>query len=259
MITAWEEKVGDLLAGQLALVTGAGQGNGAAIARGLARHGSGVIVTDINADTVAETAKSIRDAGGKAWSFVLDVADPAACEALASRVEKEIGQVSILINNAGICPRHTIDDPNLRAAWDSVMSVNVDGTLNTALAFVAQLRATKGAIVNTASIAAYVSTATSVGYSASKAAVRLLTQNLAQELAKDGVRVNAIAPGPFITAMTAPTRENPERSASFLSRIPMGRYGEPDELVGPILFLVSPMASYITGTTLAIDGGYLAV
>jgi NAD(P)-dependent dehydrogenase (short-subunit alcohol dehydrogenase family) len=127
------------------------------------------------------------------------------------------------------------------------------------VAYKDQLRRTRGAIINTASIAAFVSTATSVGYSASKAAVRLLTQNLAQELAKDGVRVNAIAPGPFVTAMTAPTRENPERAASFLGRIPLGRFGDPDELVGPVIFLASPMSSYVTGATLVIDGGYLAV
>ena len=248
-----------LLQGQLALVTGAGQGNGAAIAKGLARHGARVVVTDINAATVGETAQAIRDAGGEAWSHVLDVADAAACMALAQTVAREAGQVSILVNNAGICPRHTIDDPGLRTAWDSVMAVNVDGTLNVSLAFVPALRATKGAIINTASIAAFVSTATSIGYSASKAAVRLLTQNFAQELAKDGVRVNAIAPGPFVTPMTAPTRDNPERAASFLSRIPLGRFGEPEELVGPVVFLASSMASYVTGTTLVVDGGYLAI
>jgi NAD(P)-dependent dehydrogenase (short-subunit alcohol dehydrogenase family) len=259
MSMTWETSVGRIFDSRLAFVTGAGQGNGAAIAQGLARHGARVVVTDVNAETTDVTAAAIRASGGEAWAFQLDVSDAAACAALAARIGREIGRVSILINNAGICPRHTIDDPNLRKAWDSVTSVNLDGTLNTTLAFLDQLRATKGAVVNTASIAAFVSTATSVGYSASKAAVRLLTQNLAQELAKDGVRVNAIAPGPFVTAMTAPTRENPERSASFLSRIPLGRFGEPDELVGPVLFLVSDMSSYITGTTLVIDGGYLAV
>ncbi len=259
MTQPWEQHLGPVLDGRVALVTGGGQGNGAAIARGLARHGARLIVTDINAETAAETASAIRAAGGVAESHALDVSDADACLALAARTEASLGDCSIVINNAGICPRHTIDDANLRAAWSSVMDINVTGTLNVAVAYTPQLRRTKGAIVNTASIAAFVSTATSVGYSASKAAVRLLTQNLAQELAKDGVRVNAIAPGPFVTAMTAPTRDNPERSASFLSRIPLGRYGEPDELVGPVIFLVSPMASYITGTTLVIDGGYLAV
>ena len=258
-MTDWERHLGGILAGRTALVTGGGQGNGAAIARGLARHGARVIVTDINGVTAASVAHEIRVAGGEAESHVLNVADADACVALAERTQKTLGDCSIVINNAGICPRHTIDDANLRKAWSDVMDINVTGTLNVSVAYTPQLRRTRGTIINTASIAAFVSTATSVGYSASKAAVRLLTQNLAQELAKDGVRVNALAPGPFVTPMTAPTRENPERSASFLSRIPLGRYGEPDELVGPVIFLASPMSSYITGATLVVDGGYLAV
>ena len=255
----WESHLGRILEGRTAIVTGGGQGNGAAIAKGLARHGASVIVTDINGATAAAVAEDIRRAGGVAESHILDVSDADACAALAEQTQKTLGDCSIVINNAGICPRHTIDDPNLRKAWSDVMDINVTGTLNVSVAYIPQLRRTRGAIINTASIAAFVSTATSVGYSASKAAVRLLTQNLAQELAKDGVRVNALAPGPFVTAMTAPTRENPERSASFLNRIPLGRYGEPDELVGPVIFLASPMSSYITGATLVVDGGYLAI
>jgi NAD(P)-dependent dehydrogenase (short-subunit alcohol dehydrogenase family) len=255
----WERHLGPILEGRTAIVTGGGQGNGAAIARGLARHGAKVVVTDINAATAAAVAEEIRTAGGTAEAHMLDVADADACAALAARTQASLGDCSIVVNNAGICPRHTIDDLNLQKAWADVMAINVTGTLNVSVAYKDQLRRTRGAIINTASIAAFVSTATSVGYSASKAAVRLLTQNLAQELAKDGVRVNAIAPGPFVTAMTAPTRENPERAASFLGRIPLGRFGDPDELVGPVIFLASPMSSYVTGATLVIDGGYLAV
>lgn len=259
MNRSWENHLGTILEGRVALVTGAGQGNGRALAQGLARHGATVIVSDINRETAADTAASILKAGGKARGFALDVTSAADCVALAAETQAAFGDCSILINNAGIAPRHTIDDPNLHQAWDAAMAVNVTGTLNTTVAFVPQLRRTKGAIVNTASIASFVSTSTSVGYAASKGAVKLLTQNLAQELARDGVRVNAIAPGPFVTAMTEPTRNNPERSAAFLKRILLDRYGEPDELVGPVIFLVSPMSSYITGTTLAVDGGYLAI
>jgi len=248
-----------ILAGNTAIVTGAGQGNGAAIARGLAAAGAGVVSTDINADAAAATATAIRDAGGNAWSYPLDVTDEHDCSRIAARVAEEIGAVSIVVNNAGICPRHSIDDPQLRAMWNASIDVNLTGTLNVSLAFLPQLRSTRGTIVNIASIASFLSTSTSIGYTASKAGVRMLTLNLAQELAKDGIRVNAIAPGAMATPMTEATRNNPERLKSFLTRIPLGRMGEPEELVGPVLFLSSPMSSYVTGTVLVVDGGYMAV
>ena len=131
--------------------------------------------------------------------------------------------------------------------------------MNVSVAFLPALRKTKGAIINIASIASFVSTATSVSYPVSKAGVKALTQSMAHELAKDGVRVNAIAPGTFATVMTEATRSNAERSERFLARIPMGRYGDPKELVGPTVFLASTMSSYVTGTTLVVDGGYLAL
>jgi NAD(P)-dependent dehydrogenase (short-subunit alcohol dehydrogenase family) len=248
-----------LLAGRLALVTGAGQGNGAAIAKGLAREGARVIVTDIVLPAADNTAAEIRATGGEAWAYLLDVADVDACRELVKTVTEALGDVSLVVNNAGICPRHDIDSPDLERFWAAAMDVNLKGTLNVSVAFLPALRATKGAIVNIASIAAFVSTATSVSYPTSKAAVRMLTQTMAHELAKDGVRVNAIAPGTFATPMTEATRFNPERSERFLTRIPMGRYGEPDELVGPVVFLGSAMSSYVTGTTVVVDGGYLAL
>jgi NAD(P)-dependent dehydrogenase (short-subunit alcohol dehydrogenase family) len=248
-----------LLENRIVFITGAGQGNGAAIALGLAAEGARVIATDINGDAAAGTAAEIRSRGGEAWSFALDVVDADGCLALAREISASIGQVSVLVNNAGICPRNSIDSPDVRASWDAAMQVNLDGTLNVTLAFLEALRATRGSIINMASIASFVSTATSISYSTSKAAVRMLTQNLAQELAKDGVRVNAIAPGTFNTPMTSATRNDPQRAAKFLSRIPMGRFGEPDELIGPTLFLASDMSTYVTGATLVVDGGYLAV
>lgn len=248
-----------LLAGRIAIVTGAGQGNGAAIAKGLAKEGAVVVATDIAAETAERTADDIRAAGGKAEAHVLDVADAAAGRALAAGIGARLGPVSIVVNNAGVCPRHSLDSPDLQRLWDQAMDINLRGTLNVSLAFLDQLKATKGTIVNIASIASFVSTATSVSYPVSKAGVKALTQSMAHELARDGVRVNAIAPGTIATAMTEATRLNPERSERFLARIPMGRYGEPEELVGPVVFLASAMSSYVTGTTLVVDGGYLAL
>lgn len=248
-----------LLKGKIALVTGAGRGNGAAIARGLARHGAAVIATDLDGASADGTAAAIRAAGGTAWPYAHDVADAPACRALAASVGQEAGPLDLLVNNAGICPRHSIDSPELEQSWQAAIDVNLTGTLNVSVAFLPALRSTRGAIVNIASIAAFVSTATSVSYPVSKAGIRALTQSMAHEVAKDGVRVNAIAPGPFATTMTDATRLDPARSERFLARIPLNRYGEPDELVGPVVFLGSDMSSYVTGTTLVVDGGYLAL
>ena len=139
------------------------------------------------------------------------------------------------------------------------MDVNVNGTFNVTHAFLPALKATKGTIVNIASIAAYAGQGGSLGYSPSKGAIKMLTQSFAAELAKDGVRVNAFAPGVIETPMTAATRDNPERLEKFVSRIPMGRVGQPEELVGPVVFLSSGLSTYVTGVTLAVDGGFLAV
>lgn len=244
------------LKGKLAVVTGAGQGVGACIARGLANEGARVILADIQWENAAKIAEEIRNSGGEAWPYALDVTDAEACRALAETA-KQHGDVSLLINNAGVCPRNTIDSPDVYETWALGMSVNLDGTLNMVLSFVPALRKTKGVIINMASIASFVSTATSISYSTSKSAVKMLTQNLAAELGKDGVRVNAVAPGTLITPMTEATRNNDERRERFLSRIPMGRFGDPNEIIGPIIFLASDMSTYVTGATIVVDGGYL--
>lgn len=248
-----------MIDGKLALVTGAGQGLGAAIAIGFAKNGARVICADIDAERAHSTVHAIEADGGIAYPIQLDVSDRAAADRVAAETEAKHGPIDILINNAGICPRNRIDSPDVEETWRRAMAINLDGTLHMSLAFVAQLRETRGRIVNMASVAAFVSTATSLAYSTSKAGVKMLTQSLAQELAADGIRVNAIAPGPMKTDITLPTREDPERYRQFLTRIPLGRFGDPEELVGPALFLASDMSSYVTGTTLVVDGGYLAV
>lgn len=245
------------LAGRLSVVTGAGQGVGAAIARGIAEEGARVVLADRNLAEAENIAEAIRSAGGEAWAYAVDVTDAQACSGLAEEVMAERGDVSLLVNNAGICPRNTVDSPDVRETWAAAMDVNLNGVLNMTLPFIPALRRTRGAIVNMASIASFVSTATSISYSTSKSAVKMLTQNLAAELARDGVRVNAVAPGTLVTQMTEATRNDPVRRERFLSRIPMGRFGDPSEIVGPVVFLASDMASYVTGTTLVVDGGYL--
>lgn len=248
-----------LLKGLSSLVTGAGQGNGAAIAKGLAQHGATVICTDMSEASARRTADEIVAEGGQAFAYELNVADKAAAQALAKTIDDSSGPIAVLVNNAGICPRHPVDSPDLDRSWNAALDINLTGALNVTVAFLPALRRTKGAVINITSIASFVSTATSVSYPVSKAGLRALTQSLAHELAPEGIRVNAIAPGTIATPMTEATRFDEERSKRFLTRIPMGRYGEPEELVGPVVFLASSMSTYVTGTTLVVDGGYLAL
>ncbi|SAL00254.1 Short-chain dehydrogenase/reductase SDR [Caballeronia calidae] len=248
-----------LLEGQLAFVTGAGQGNGRALAVGLAQAGADVVVSDINLAHVEETAALIREEGRKAWAYELDVTDAEASSALAARVQREIGDVTLLVNNAGIIIRENSTSPNAAKNWKKVMDVNVQGTFNVTHALLPAIKASKGVIINVASIAAYAGQGGSLGYSPSKGAIKMFTQSLAAELAPFGVRVNALAPGVIETPMTAATREDPKRLEAFMSRIPMGRVGQTDDLVGPTVFLASNMSQYVTGVTLAVDGGFLAI
>jgi NAD(P)-dependent dehydrogenase (short-subunit alcohol dehydrogenase family) len=241
------------------LVTGAGQGNGRAIALGVAQSGARLVVTDVRSETAESTADEIRSAGGEARAYPLDVTDAAACNELAERMGREVGAASVVVNNAGIIIRETIDSPRAHENWRKVLDVNVNGIFNVVHAWLPALRKTRGTIINVASIASFVGVGGTLGYSPSKGAVKLFTQALARDLAPDGIRVNAIAPGVIETAMTESTREDPSRLAGFMTRTPLGRVGQPEELVGPVVFLASPMASYVNGAILPVDGGFLAV
>jgi len=249
---------GNLLKGKLVLVTGAGRGNGAALASGLSRYGATVIATDIDGDSARAMAKTINNGSARAHSFALDISDLEACRRTADEIAASLGPISVLINNAGIIRRDGIDDPSAPEAWDECMRVNATGAYNMCTAFTPQLRETKGNIVNMTSITAFVSARTFPGYAASKAAVVAMTRGFAARLASDGIRVNAVAPGPFATPMTASTLDNDQRHNYYKDRVLLGRFGDPDEIVGPVAFMCSDMASFVTGTTLVVDGGLLS-
>jgi NAD(P)-dependent dehydrogenase (short-subunit alcohol dehydrogenase family) len=251
--------MGDTLAGRLALVTGAGRGNGAAIARGLAAAGARVIVTDIDRNLAHDTAEAIVKAGGEARGYALDVTDEEGCTKLAADLELLVGPIRILVNNAGIFLRGNLFASDGRERWNKTMAVNVQGAFNVTAAFVGQLKRTHGTIVNIASINSCTAPAGSGAYPVSKGALAQFTRALAAELAPDGVRVNALAPGIIATAMSEATRADTARLEAFLAHVPMKRVGEPDELVGPVVFLSSDAASYVTGAILPVDGGYLGI
>lgn len=247
-----------LLKDKIAVVTGAGRGLGASMAKGLAAEGAKVIVSDIDATIANATADAIKKAGGQAWGEQLDVSDRAAVMAFADRIVKQHGTVHILVNNAGIFPKVNLGDDNFVDAWDKVISVNLNGPFNTTVAFIPALKKQGGSIINTTSIAAFIAPRSSAGYGAAKAGLASLTRYMARELAPFGIRVNAVAPGTMITDMTAASRGS-ETGAKHLVRVPMGRFGEADEMAGPVVFLASDMASYVTGITIPVDGGFLAV
>lgn len=248
-----------LLENKLTLVTGAGQGIGRAIALAYASAGARVVISDLNEEASAKTYADVVNAGAQAWSFPLDVTDAQACARLAERVEQEIGDLDVLVNNAGLMIRETIDSPQAPAAVRRLMDVNYFGTFNVLHAFLPALRRTRGNVINIASGAALTGLPGCVGYSPSKGAVKMLTQSMAADLGKDGIRINAIAPGVIETAMTDSTRKDPERLGRFMARIPAGRLGRADEIAGPAVFLASDLASYVNGIILSVDGGKQAV
>ncbi|MDB5937690.1 MAG: family NAD(P)-dependent oxidoreductase [Polaromonas sp.] len=248
----------DLLKDKLALVTGAGGGLGAAIAQGFAREGAKVIVADIDAARAASVAQTITAHGGLAWSEVLDVTDREGARQFAQAVTERLGPIDILVNNAGVSGRAGMDDPQAPEVWDRIMAVNLEGLFNVTHAFVPALKASRGCIVNLASIVAFVSGISSAGYVASKGAVRSLTQVFARDLAPFGVRANAVAPGLMLTEMVAPQLAVPGGTDWYMLRVPMARGGEVHEIVGPVIFLASDMASYVNGVVLPVDGGFLS-
>lgn len=248
----------DLLKDKLALVTGSGGGLGSAIASGFAAQGARVIVADIDLGRAEATAASIVGAGGQAWSVAIDVTDRAAVQACATALEERFGPIDVLVNNAGISGKSRIDDPQATEVWDRLIEVNLQGLFNVTHAFVPALKKTRGCIVNLSSIVAFVSGISSAGYVASKGAVRSLTQVLARELAPFGVRANAVAPGLMLTEMVAPQLAVPGGTDWYMKRVPMARGGEVEEIVGPVVFLCSPMASYVNGVVLPVDGGFLS-
>ena len=253
-----------LLQNHIAAVTGAGSGIGRAIAQGYAREGAQVAVLDVNGEAASETVQQILNAGGKAQQFVLDVTDRAACRAVAAQVAEKFGQVSILVNNAGINRRNafTADADAVIKDWQDIIAINLNGVFNVTHAFLEQLRASKGRMVNIGSIQSFVHVRTpnSPAYTTSKHGVLGFTRALAAELGKDGVRVNAIGPGLIETPLNAAVRaNNPELIRIFMDHTPLGRAGKPEDIVGPAIFLASDLSAYVTGTIVMADGGYRAI
>ena len=245
------------LSGERILVTGGGRGIGAEVARHVSAAGAEVIVVDIDEANAKRIAAELESQGGKATPYRVDVSDLEDVRRLARTVEQQLGDITGLVNCAGVSLDERFEDPDFIEKWRLSFSVNVDGTMYMIHSFLEQIKRTRGKVVNIASTCAFVSGNCPTGYAPTKAAVKLLTQTLARDLAKYGIRVNAVAPAAVATAMTVKQRKNDEMVRNFEARSKLKRPAEAREIAAPIVMLLSEEASYITGVTMPIDGGIL--
>jgi NAD(P)-dependent dehydrogenase (short-subunit alcohol dehydrogenase family) len=249
------------LENKVALITGAGSGIGKETALLFAEEGAAVVAVDVNEAAIDEVVATVDAGPGRALGVVADVATAAACEHMVTAAEQEFGRLDILFNNAGIMlPADGDAVTTDEAVWDKTMAVNAKGVyLGCKYGIPALLRAGGGSVINTASFVAIVGAATpQLAYTASKGAVLALTRELAVVHAREGVRVNALCPGPLRTELLMKFLDTEEKRQRRLVHVPMGRFGEAAEMAQAALYLASDASSYVTGTEFLVDGGLTA-
>lgn len=243
---------------KVVIVTGAARGIGRAIALGFAHEGARLVVADIRPSEGLETVALAQRAGGQAFFVETDVTQPAAVAEMVSLALQRYGTIDVLVNDAGICPfRDFLDMPV--EVWDQVQDVNLRGYFlcSQAVARAMVERGVRGRIINISSISAVVGGAQQAHYTASKAGINLLTASMAISLGPHGITCNAVLPGPVETDVNKKDLQNEEKRAYFIRRTPLGRIGQPEDIVGPVLFFASEEAAWCTGATLVADGGIL--
>jgi len=248
------------LAGKVAMITGGANGMGAAEASMFAKEGAKVVIADLLETEGQQVEAALTTAGGEALFVRLDVTNEEDWQEAVTTAVTRFGKLDILVNNAGISGTY-ISDLLSTEAWDRIMAINARGVfLGLKYAIPAMQQSGGGAIVNISSISGFVGQDyTHMAYNASKGAVRIMTKSAAVQYAQDGIRVNSVHPGIIPPMRTSRGSADPERRARMLAQVPMGREGKREEVGYAVLFLASDEASYITGTELVVDGGFLAV
>jgi 2-deoxy-D-gluconate 3-dehydrogenase len=247
------------LKGKSGIVTGAATGIGKGIANALVQAGAALLIVGRRKEILENTARVLGQHGGPVVPFAADVSKMEDIPRIVSKGAKELGKIDFLFNNAGTIHR-TPSEKYGEADWDSVIQTNLKGPFFLAQAVAQTIIAAQrpGTIVNTSSLIAFQGGKTVPAYAASKGGLNQVTKTMANDWAQYGIRVNAIAPGWFETELTDPLKKNPDRNKEILSRIPLGRWGNPDELGGVAVFLASDASSYMTGQTVVVDGGWLS-
>jgi NAD(P)-dependent dehydrogenase (short-subunit alcohol dehydrogenase family) len=247
------------LTGKVALVTGASRGLGRAIAQGLAEAGADLVLTSRHLREVEAVAAELGNGGRQVLPIQADVIQEAEVEEAVARAVSSMGKIDILVNNAGINIRKPVLELT-ESDWDQTLDTNLKGCFLMAKAVGRHMLARQtGSVVNIASMLASVVHADRAAYASSKGGLVQLTRVLAVEWAPYNVRANAICPGPFLTDLNKAILNDPEKMKYFMDRLPMKRFGRPEELIGSVVFLASEASSYITGTTIYIDGGWTAL
>ncbi len=247
------------LTDRVCVVTGGGRGIGAAISHMLAASGADVIVTGPSLDTLQPTVDEIVGAGGRAHALAADVSREEQVEELAAQVKARFGVPHVLVNNAGVNGIFKPLETTTLDEWNEIIGVNLTGAFLTMRAFGSMMVSERrGSIINISSVAGHVGQPRTGAYCASKGGVELLTRSVAIDWAKKGVRVNTVAPGYVETDMTRSLRSIPVIANHLKVRTPMGRFAQPDEITGAVLFLASDASAYVTGQSIRVDGGWSA-